>query len=39
MEVITMAVGVLLIGVCAIALIYLGILLVMGVAWFIGTYF
>jgi hypothetical protein len=39
MEVITMAIVAILIGVCAIALVYLGIFVVMGAAWFIGTYF
>ena len=34
-----MAAVALLIGLCVIAVVYLGIFLVMGVAWFIGTYF
>jgi hypothetical protein len=39
MEVLTMAVAVILIGVCAVALVFLGIFFALGVAWFISSYF
>jgi hypothetical protein len=38
MEVITMAVVAILIGLCAIALVYLGILFVLAVAFFVASH-
>jgi hypothetical protein len=37
MEVITMAVAAMLLGVCAVALVFLGIIFVVGLGWFISS--
>jgi hypothetical protein len=39
MEVITMAIVAMLIGACAVALVFLGIFFVLGVAFFVASYF
>jgi hypothetical protein len=39
MEVITMAVVAILIGVCAVALVFLGIFFVLGLAFFVASHF
>ena len=39
MEVITMAIAVILVGVCAVALVFLGIFFVLGLAFFVASSF
>jgi len=39
MEVITMAVAAILIGACAVALVFLGIFFALGVAFFVASHF